>query len=49
VFADPGFAGQQVTGLYDLGDPDRALRILVAPFGGHVREITPFLKIISGP
>jgi transmembrane sensor len=49
VFADPGFAGQQVTGLYDLGDPDRALRILVAPFGGHVREITPLLKIVSGP
>lgn len=49
VFADPGFANQQVTGLYDLGDPDRALRILVAPFGGQVREITPLLKIVSGP
>jgi transmembrane sensor len=49
VFADAGFAKQQVTGLYDLGDPDRALRILVAPFGGQVREITPLLKIVSGP
>lgn len=49
VFADPSFADQRVTGLYDLGDPDRALRILVAPFGGRVREVTPLLKIVSGP
>lgn len=49
VFADPGFARQRVTGLYDLGDPDRALRVLIGPFGGHVREVTPLLSIVSGP
>lgn len=49
VIADRSLAGQQVTGLYDLRDPDRALRLLIAPFGGQVREITPFLKVVSGP
>jgi transmembrane sensor len=49
VVADGGLARQQVTGLYDLRDPDRALRMLIAPFGGHVREVTPFLKVVSGP
>lgn len=49
VVADRSLAGQQVTGLYDLRDPDRALRMLIAPFGGQVREIAPFLKVVSGP
>lgn len=49
VFQDSRLAAQQVTGLYDLRDPDRALRVLVGPFGGRVREVTPFLRIVSGP
>lgn len=49
VVADQSLARQQVTGLFDLHDPDRALRMLIAPFGGHLREITPFLKVVSGP
>ncbi len=49
VFQDGHLAAQQVTGLYDLRDPDRALRVLVGPFGGRVREVTPFLRIVSGP
>jgi transmembrane sensor len=49
VLADDNLAQQKVAGLYDLGDPDQALRILVGPFGGRVREVTPLLRIISGP
>lgn len=49
VLADRGLAQQQVAGLYDLRDPDQALRILVEPFGGRVHEVTPLLRIISGP
>lgn len=49
VFQDSSLAAQQVTGLYDLRDPDRALRVLVGPFGGRVREVTPYLRIVSGP
>lgn len=49
VVADQALARHQVTGLFDLRDPDRALRMLIAPFGGHLHEITPFLKVVSGP
>lgn len=49
VLADDGLARQKVAGLYDLRDPDQALRILVGPFGGQVREVTPLLRIVSGP
>ncbi|GGF71808.1 histidine kinase [Azorhizobium oxalatiphilum] len=44
---DATLANQKVTGLYDLRDPDRALRALVEPYGGHVREISPYLRLIS--
>ncbi len=44
---DGGLASQRVTGLYDLRDPDRALRAIVQPYGGHVREISPYLRVLS--
>lgn len=49
VLTDDALARRQVTGLYDLRHPDRALRALVGPFGGTVREVTPMLQIVSGP
>lgn len=49
VFAGSGLADQRITGFYDLQDPDAALRILVGPLGGRVREVTPLLQVISGP
>lgn len=49
VIADDRLAAQRVTGLYDLRDPGRALRALVQPSGGNVREITPFLHVLSLP
>lgn len=48
VLADDALGRRQVAGLYDLRDPDQALRILVGPFGGQVRQVTPFLRIVSG-
>lgn len=44
---DGGLAAQRVTGLYDLREPDRALRAIVQPHGGHVREISPYLRVLS--
>lgn len=44
---DATLAAQRVTGLYDLRDPDRALRALVQPYGGQVHEISPYLRILS--
>ncbi|KWT65995.1 hypothetical protein APY04_2582 [Hyphomicrobium sulfonivorans] len=44
---DPTLADQPVTGLYDLSDPDRALRALLQPYGGHVRQLSPYLKFAT--
>lgn len=44
---DGRLAAQRVTGLYDLRDPDRALRAIVQPYGGQVREISPYLRVLS--
>lgn len=44
---DSALAAQKVTGLYDLHDPDRALRALVQPYGGTVREISPLVRVLS--
>lgn len=38
---------QRVTGLYDLRDPDRALTALVKPYGGKVRAISSYTRIVS--
>jgi transmembrane sensor len=47
LIPDRGLAGLKVSGLFDLGDPDRALAGLVEPFGGKVRSLSPFLRIVS--
>ncbi len=44
---DAALANERVTGLYDLTDPDRALRALVEPHGGRMREISPFMRVLS--
>lgn len=38
---------ERVTGLYNLNEPDRALRALVQPYGGTVRSVSPYLRVIS--
>src|SRR5690606_18890786 len=44
---DRDLAARRVTGLYDLRDPDRALRALVEPYGGRVRAVSHYLRILS--
>jgi transmembrane sensor len=39
---------RRVSGVYDLDDPIAALRAAVAPFSGSVRELTPYVLIVSG-
>ena len=48
VITDNALAGQRVTGVFDLRDPVRALKTVVEPHAGRVREITPWLVIVSG-
>lgn len=47
VVASTGLRGKRVTGVYDLNDPIGALRILAAPYGGNVHELSPYLTLLS--
>jgi transmembrane sensor len=38
---------EQVSGLFDLSNPDAALQAVVAPFSGRVRSIAPRLTVIT--
>jgi transmembrane sensor len=38
---------RKVTGVFDLHDPVRALRALVQPYGGTIRQITPWVVIVT--
>lgn len=44
---DSTLARQQVTGFYNLKQPDQALRALVEPYGGKVRSISSLARIVS--
>lgn len=47
IIADDGLASERVTGLYNLQKPEMALAALVQPVGGHIRQLSPFLTILS--
>ncbi|MDC7787772.1 FecR domain-containing protein [Rhodoplanes sp. TEM] len=47
VIVAPGFGDRRVSGLFDLRDPRRALEGVVAPFDGHVRDLSPWLTVVS--
>jgi transmembrane sensor len=44
---DRALGRKRVTGLYDLRDPDRALNALVQPYGGKVRGVSGYARIVS--
>ncbi|NVO13942.1 MAG: FecR domain-containing protein [Rhodoplanes sp.] len=47
VLVAPGFGGRRVSGIFDLRDPRRALEAVVAPFHGHVRDLSPWLTVLT--
>ncbi|MDH4981584.1 FecR domain-containing protein [Hyphomicrobium sp. D-2] len=47
VLADPMIADRRVNGVFDLTQPLTALEAVVHPFGGKVRQISPFLTVIT--
>lgn len=49
IIADDSLAERHVTGSYRLDNVDRALSGLVKPYQGHVRELTPFVRILQAP
>jgi len=48
VLTDDALAGRTVTGVYNLADPEEALRGIVQAHGGKVRRITPWVLVVSG-
>lgn len=49
VLADRALGERLVTGRYDFNDAAESLALIVAPYGGRVRRVTPWLLIVSGP
>jgi transmembrane sensor len=47
VVASASLRSKRVTGVYDLNNPIGALRILAAPYGGNVHELSPYLTLLS--
>jgi transmembrane sensor len=47
VLAEPALAGKPITGAYNLGDPEEALRAMARVHGAKVRQITPWMIVIS--
>lgn len=44
---DRSLAAHRVTGIYDLTSPDEALGALVDPYGGKVRKVSNFIRVVS--
>ena len=47
VILDPGLGAQRISGVFDLRNPRAALDAVVHPRGGKVRQISPWLTLIS--
>jgi transmembrane sensor len=48
VLPDQTFGQQRVTGVYNIADPSAALQAIVGAHGGSVRQISPWLMLVSG-
>lgn len=47
ILTGDALAQRTVTGVFDVSDPAAAARVIVKPHGGNVRQITPWLLVIS--
>jgi len=47
VFLDPAVGEQRISGIFDLSDTRRALAAIVHPAGARLRDLPPFLTVIS--
>lgn len=47
VLANPALARASISGTFDLSNPVAALRAVVHPYGGKVRQISRYLTVIS--
>lgn len=49
VLTDRTLGERLVTGRYDFNDAAESLALIIAPYGGQVRRITPWLLVVTGP
>lgn len=47
VIPETQFASQQISGVFNLRDPRAALEAVVHPHGGKVRQVSPWLIVVS--
>jgi len=47
VIADPGLGALEISGVFDLRDPLHAVEAVVHPHGGKVRQISPWVTVVS--
>lgn len=47
LLAQSGFGAQRISGVFDLNNPAAALEAVVEPYGGRVRQVSPWLTIVS--
>lgn len=47
LLIDRALSEQRVSGIFNLHDPTAALRAIVGPYGGRVRQLSPLLTIVS--
>ncbi|WP_371348922.1 FecR family protein [Ancylobacter sp. IITR112] len=47
MILDPGLGAQRISGVFDLGNPRAALEAVVHPRGGKVRQLSPWLTLIT--
>lgn len=47
MIADPRFGARRVSGVFDLNNPIAALQAVAHPHGGKVRQLSPWLTVIS--
>lgn len=46
--ADAQLGERRITGIYAVRRPERALAMMVRPYGGRIRRITPWILIVDG-
>jgi transmembrane sensor len=49
IVTDEALEEQRVTGVYKVSDPLNALRAVAGAYGGRVRQVSPWILIVSGP
>ncbi|MFH1558595.1 MAG: FecR domain-containing protein [Pseudomonadota bacterium] len=47
LIADPSLGGRRISGVFDLHDPVLALEAVIQPHGGKVRQVSPWLTVLS--